>query len=130
MKMKCYRINYEDESNYQGDILEGSNPPQRHGNGIFCSKDGDVLEGQWRKDRFHGYVIQCVQPYHVLFLCPIVLLKLTFLEYVYRFGTRIFSHSGDRHEGIYHKDKRHGTGTYVWKNGDKYIGGFYNGRVC
>ncbi|RHY01901.1 hypothetical protein DYB25_001501 [Aphanomyces astaci] len=46
------------------------------------------------------------------------------------FGTRDFAVTHDRHEGMYHKDKRHGRGTYLWTNGDKYIGEFYNGRVC
>jgi len=30
--------------------------------------------------------------------------------------------SGDRHEGYYRDGKRHGSGTYLWANGDKYSG--------
>ncbi|ETV98571.1 hypothetical protein, variant [Aphanomyces invadans] len=45
------------------------------------------------------------------------------------FGTRDFATTRDRHEGMYHKDKRHGRGTYLWANGDKYMGEFYNGRM-
>lgn len=37
--------------------------------------------------------------------------------------------SGDRYEGMYHKNQRHGVGTYVWANGDKYVGSWHLGKV-
>lgn len=47
-----------------------------------------------------------------------------------RFGSQTFARTGDRHEGIYHKNQRHGLGTYVWSNGDKYVGNWRHGKVC
>ncbi|OQR97367.1 phosphatidylinositol-4-phosphate 5-kinase [Thraustotheca clavata] len=94
-----YKIVYTDGSTYVGQALVSTNPLQRHGKGAFEAHDGDVLNGTWKDDRLHG------------------------------FGTRIFTRTGDRHEGMYYKDKRHGPGTYLWANGDKYVGDFYNGRM-
>jgi hypothetical protein len=37
--------------------------------------------------------------------------------------------TGDRHEGMYYKHFRHGIGTYVWSNGDKYVGNWRLGKV-
>lgn len=34
--------------------------------------------------------------------------------------------SREYYEGKWDNDKRHGKGTLVWKNGNKYIGGFLN----
>ncbi|OQR87923.1 phosphatidylinositol-4-phosphate 5-kinase [Achlya hypogyna] len=95
-KPGVFKLAYADASSYRGQALRGS---MRHGKGVFTAHDGDILEGNWKDDRFHG------------------------------FGTRIFALTGDRHEGMYYKDKRHGRGTYLWANGDKYIGEFYNGRM-
>lgn len=47
-----------------------------------------------------------------------------------RFGSQTFAKTGDRHEGIYHKNQRHGMGTYLWSNGDKYVGNWRHGKVC
>ena len=48
------------------------------------------------------------------------------------FRCKDFCGRGDKHEGMYVKDKRHGWGIYVWSNGDKYVGnwgeGMMNGR--
>jgi hypothetical protein len=45
------------------------------------------------------------------------------------YGSQVFAGSGDRHEGMYHKGHRHGLGTYLWANGDKYVGQFKLGKV-
>ncbi|CAK4077003.1 unnamed protein product [Aphanomyces euteiches] len=97
IKKDVYMITYDDASKYIGEIDVESR--QRHGKGVFQTQQGDVMEGHWKDDRFHG------------------------------FGTRVFALTRDRHEGMYYKDKRHGRGTYLWINGDKYIGEFYNGRM-
>ncbi|KAJ0397501.1 hypothetical protein ATCC90586_003766 [Pythium insidiosum] len=44
------------------------------------------------------------------------------------FGSQCFAGTGDRHEGTYYKSQRHGMGTYIWANGDKYIGNFKRGQ--
>ncbi len=36
---------------------------------------------------------------------------------------------GDRHEGDYHEDKRHGYGCYTWDSGDRYEGFWGEGRM-
>ena len=36
---------------------------------------------------------------------------------------------GDRHEGEYHEDKRHGYGCYTWDSGDRYEGYWGEGRM-
>jgi hypothetical protein len=61
--------------------------------------------------------------------------KRSFVLYTYpfsykrSFGTRIYAMTGDRHEGMYYKHFRHGIGTYVWSNGDKYVGNWRLGKV-
>ena len=40
------------------------------------------------------------------------------------YGIKEFA-KGDRHEGMYMDDKRNGWGKYVWANGDKYIGEWF-----
>ena len=35
--------------------------------------------------------------------------------------------SGNIYDGFFKNNKRHGKGTYIWKNGDKFTGTYYNG---
>lgn len=42
--------------------------------------------------------------------------------------TQVFA-CGDRHEGDYHEDKRHGYGCYTWDSGDRYEGYWGEGRM-
>lgn len=37
--------------------------------------------------------------------------------------------SGDCYSGSYTDNKRNGTGTYCWKNGDKYVGEWKDGKM-
>lgn len=45
------------------------------------------------------------------------------------FGSQCFAKTGDRHEGMYYKNQRHGEGTFLWANGDKYVGNWRFGKV-
>ncbi|KAF0689743.1 Aste57867_18854 [Aphanomyces stellatus] len=99
VKKGIFTLTYDDGSKYVGEVQDHGTQKHRHGKGVFQTKHGDVMDGQWKDDRFHG------------------------------FGTRDFAQTRDRHEGMYYKDKRHGRGTYLWTNGDKYVGEFYNGRM-
>lgn len=56
---------------------------------------------------------------------PFVLLRLG----TNSFGSQCFAKTGDRHEGMYYKNQRHGEGTFLWANGDKYVGNWRFGKV-
>jgi hypothetical protein len=36
---------------------------------------------------------------------------------------------GDRYEGTFHEDLRHGNGTYLFASGSKYVGEFRKGKL-
>ncbi len=61
-------------------------------------------------------------------LCPGHLSRHRLLNKPNRYGTKVFAR-GDRHEGMYLKDKREGWGVYCWANKDKYVGEFKTGQV-
>jgi hypothetical protein len=46
-------LKYSDGSQYIGKVCEGR---FRHGKGVYVLKNGDKIEGEWKKDRLHGYV--------------------------------------------------------------------------
>ncbi|RLN71135.1 hypothetical protein BBJ28_00000190 [Nothophytophthora sp. Chile5] len=72
---------------------------RRHGFGVHVVRAGHVFEGGWVHGAFEG------------------------------FGSQTFAGTGDCHEGIYRKNHRHGVGTYLWSNGDKYVGNWRLGKV-
>ncbi|KAF0746559.1 hypothetical protein AaE_008076 [Aphanomyces astaci] len=53
VKLQVYTLKYDDASVYVGEIHIESR--QRHGKGVFRTSHGDVLDGQWSDDRFHGF---------------------------------------------------------------------------
>ncbi|KAG2530761.1 hypothetical protein JM16_001448 [Phytophthora kernoviae] len=72
---------------------------RRHGSGVYIVCVGHVFKGTWVHGVFEG------------------------------FGSQTFAGTGDCHEGMYHKNHRHGVGTYLWANGDKYVGNWRVGKV-
>jgi len=58
-KKSCsMKLVYKDGAVYTGCAILTLNKAQRHGQGILTTKDGDVLEGHWTHDQFHGCVNQ------------------------------------------------------------------------
>jgi hypothetical protein len=80
-------------------ILRGGEEWIRDGHGIYIDKSGSRYEGEWKRDKAHGY------------------------------GIKTFCSKGDKHEGMYVNDRRDGWGVYLWSNGDKYVGDWKGGMV-
>ncbi len=85
---------------------------------VMC---GRVYVGAWRDDKMDGnriVLIQRDQYNHCVEMCIIVCA-----------GQGLFTYSnGDRYEGQFHHDVKHGRGVLTWTNGNKYDGEWWMAR--
>eukprot|EP00808_Paulinella_micropora_P003421 g29939.t1 len=109
---------------YKGDFVNG----QRHGRGVYTSKEGHRYEGQWLYDMRHGHGVQ-------KFVTGGKDAKWTG-TYVGHWsnnekdGKGVFTYeNGDKYEGDWRKGKKSGHGVYSFSNGDRYEGSFKNNNM-
>jgi hypothetical protein len=85
----------------------------RNGKGKYTWKSGEVYDGEWKDGKRHGYGVQTFANGTV---------QKGFYEYGVYKGTTIAT------SGCISGDCQNGNGTYVQKNGDKYVGTFKLGK--
>ena len=112
---------YNDGAWYEGEFKEG----KWNGNGTYCWPDGGKYVGQFLNGSMHGEGIL----YHT---------NGTSNKVIYNNGNVISTSpniirenysDGAWYEGEMKDGQRHGQGTYCWANGNKYIGGWFNGSM-
>jgi hypothetical protein len=99
---------------YEGEWREG----KRYGKGTYWVKEGKKVRkqytGDWRNNNRHVRESKC---FPSQYSCFVILLSL-FLQ-----GLGIFYYAnGDKYEGEWFQDKRHGRGKMVCENGDVFEG--------
>ena len=109
------KVNFDDGT-YIGEIINGI----REGKGIFYDKNGDIYDGEWKKDKKEGrgtYIYEDGDVYEGEW-------KNDCFE-----GRGIFYHvSGSVYDGYFSDDQRHGKGIYYFFNGDRYEGDWKKGN--
>ena len=140
---------FKDGRKYVGQWKNGI----KHGQGTFTWKDGDKYTGQWLKGLEHGQGTKTKKNGNIekgiwkygnfisskpktsslnkqikakdtlktsqVKICPSS-------GYKDNCKGKITYSGGNTYNGFFKNNKRHGKGTYLWKDGDKYIGTYYN----
>jgi hypothetical protein len=104
----------------------------RYGEGTYIFADGRVWQGQWNNDKWVSGNKFAAGEYNSssqvsnLSICPDSPSYEGSTYWDNCVGVYNYS-NGDKYEGEWREDKRHGQGTYTFSNGDKYVGDFLDG---
>jgi hypothetical protein len=95
---------------------------QRHGEGVWKTRDGTTISGTWKNGKLHGQATETLS-------MGVVELDFTYSgEWVEgdRQGKGVQTWgNGNTYSGEWVWDEPHGKGTYEWKNGDVFTGESY-----
>ena len=102
-----------------------------HGQGVKTFKNGKIQRGIWKNDKFIGSKTEkSLSKYQSKAKDTIKLNKTNECPssgYKDNCKGRMSYGDGDTYIGFFKNNKRHGQGTYVYKNGTKLTGTFYKG---
>jgi len=130
---------YCDGASFIGDKLGNS----KNGAGEMLYPNGSKYSGEWRGDKRSGYGILTLSTgeeeyngdwendvYHGtgILVNTLVLPSQKPLEIKEGFGD--FEVSWTRYEGSFAEGRKHGFGTLIFLNQDKYVGNFVNDQMC
>ena len=101
--------NFTSGSSYVGDFTSG----MRNGKGTYVWADGEKYIGDWKNDKQHGVGTYYYTDGRVE-------------KGIYENGE--YKGSASNYTGCITGDCSSGTGTYVWKNGEKYEGSWSNNK--
>ncbi|XP_041434696.1 radial spoke head 10 homolog B [Xenopus laevis] len=144
--------NKEGTSWYEGDWISN----RKEGWGVQCFSSGNIYEGQWKNNTFHGmgkmrwltsneeYAghwengIQNGSGTHTWFLRRIAGTQYSLRnEYVGNFVNGIrqgqgqfYYANGAMYDGEWNNNKKHGQGKFIFKNGQIYIGEFVEDQIA
>ena len=103
-----------------------------HGQGTKTYKNGKIERGIWKNDKFTDLKSKSassknkikakdtIKSYHTN-KCPSS-------GYKDNCKGKITYSNGDIYNGFFKTNKRHGKGTFIWKNGEKFTGTYFNGN--
>ena len=102
-----------------------------HGQGVMTFKNGKIQRGIWKNDKFIGSKTEkSLSKYQSKAKDTIKLNQTNECPssgYKDNCKGRMSYGGGDTYIGFFKNNKRHGQGTYVYKNGTKLTGTFYKG---
>ena len=126
-----------DGNKYVGEFKNG----KRNGQGTYNWKDGRIWVGKWKNSELNGYAIKYYASGDInkegifkdgKFLyaqnsknlpCPSDQTE----NYHDCYGTYVFA-NGNKYVGEFKEGKRHGQGTFTWVDGEKYVGEYKKGK--
>lgn len=107
-----------DEGEYKGHTKNGV----KHGHGSFKYKDGSRYDGEWKENRKHGLGVQ-------VWIIPDKKYEGDWEDGKQRgYGTCIESATGKIYHGQWDDDKRHGWGRETWTKSSPNYGEVYEGE--
>ncbi|KAM8961004.1 radial spoke head 10 homolog B isoform 2-T2 [Pelodytes ibericus] len=144
--------NAEGTSWYDGEWIKNN----KEGWGVQCFKNGNIYEGQWKNNKFHGegrmrwlssnqeYMGQWVNGIqnghgtHTWFLKRVVGSQYSLRnEYVGKFANgerqghgQFYYANGAMYDGEWKNNKKHGMGKFIFKNGKIYVGEFVEDQIA